>query len=254
VFADFDLSGRGVLVTGANTGIGLGMANALARAGADVAIWGRNAERNAAAAAQLRGHGGKAVALACDVRDEESVEAAFAATLAELGQVDACFANAGIGCPFIPFVEQKLDDWRAVIGANLDGAFLTLRAAARHMVERGEGGSLVGISSIGAVDGMARAQGYAASKAGIGAMMSGIAVELGRHGIRANTLLPGFVETSMTTYLAKPKIAEAVLPRIPAGRWGTPTDFGGIAVYLASDASVYHSGDLFCVDGGYLKC
>jgi NAD(P)-dependent dehydrogenase (short-subunit alcohol dehydrogenase family) len=253
VHPDFDLGGRAVLVTGANTGIGLGIADALSRAGADVAIWGRDHQRNAQAEAQLRAHGGNAVALACDIAEEGSVEAAFAATVEALGRVDVCFANAGIGCPFIPFVEQTLPDWQTLLGINLLGTFLTLRAATRHMLERDEGGSLIGVSTIGAVAGMARAQGYAASKAGIGALMGGLAVELGRYGIRANTILPGFVETSMTSYLAKPKIANAVLPRIPAGRWGMPSDFGGIAVYLASDASRYHSGDQFCIDGGYLR-
>lgn len=249
----FDLSGHVALVTGGNSGIGLGMAEGLARAGADVCIWGRSEERNEAARERIASHGGRALAIRCDVGSVEDVEAAMAATLAALGRVDSCFANAGrkpLG--EARFTELSLAEFRAVLATNLDGAFLTLQAAARVMVERGEGGSLVGVSSFAALSGQPRGQHYAASKGGLISMVNSCAVELARHGIRANSILPGWIESAMTDdMLASQPMIERVLPRIPARRWGRPGDLAGIAVYLASGASEYHSGDAFLVDGGY---
>ena len=249
----FDLQGHVALITGGNGGIGLGMARALAAAGADVAIWGRSEEKNRAAASELESLGVRAIALVCDVSDEQDVERSFARTVEVLGKVDSCFANAGVAAQAGPFTEQTRDDWRRVLGVNLEGAFLTLRAATRHMVARGEGGSLVGVSSMGSVQGMPQAQVYAASKAGLTATMNGLAVELARHRVRANTILPGFVLTDMTPAFRTERYEQRVLPRIPQRRWGEPRDFGGIAVYLASGASAYHTGGTFLIDGGYSR-
>jgi NAD(P)-dependent dehydrogenase (short-subunit alcohol dehydrogenase family) len=249
----FDLTGHVALVTGGNSGIGLGMAEGLARAGADVVIWGTNKEKNDKAAAQLGAHGTKVAAMRCDVGDEAQVDAQFAAVLAQFGKVDSCFANAGIGGGAPSFMEMTLDTWRQVARVNLDGAFLTLRAAARHMVDRGEGGSLVVTSSLSAVHGAARNQAYASTKGGVIAMMRGLAVELGRYRVRANALLPGWIDTPMTAgAFSWDRFRDRVLPRIPMERrWGVPDDFAGIAVYLASAASAYHTGDTIVIDGGY---
>jgi NAD(P)-dependent dehydrogenase (short-subunit alcohol dehydrogenase family) len=250
--APFDLSGHCALVTGGNSGIGLGMATALAAAGADVAIWGTNAERNASAAEELEALGTRVVALRCDVGDESDVEAAFAATVDALGKVDACFANAGVSGGGSRFTEMPLEEWRAVMRVNGEGAFLTLRAAARHMVERGEGGSLVGVASMAATEGAPRAQPYAFSKGGLISMVKGIAVELARHGIHANAILPGWIDTPMTERsFADDRFSGAVLPRIPVRRWGLPEDFGAAAVFLASPASAYMTGQSLVIDGGY---
>jgi NAD(P)-dependent dehydrogenase (short-subunit alcohol dehydrogenase family) len=134
----FDLRGHVALVTGGNSGIGLGMAHGLAQAGADVCIWGTNAERNESAAAELAKHGTRVRALRCDVGEEPAVAEAFAETLRTFGRVDSCFANAGVGGHGTPFIQTTLEDFRRVTRVNLDGAFLTLRAAAAHMVDRGD--------------------------------------------------------------------------------------------------------------------
>jgi len=251
-YAPLDLTGHCALVTGGNSGIGLGMASALAQAGADIAIWGTNADKNKKAGAVLSAFGTKVVTQICDVGDEEQVDTAFATTLEALGKVDSCFANAGIGGGAPSFHEFTLDSWRRVTRVNLDGVFLTFRAATKHMVERGEGGSLVVTSSVSAIDGAPRNQAYASSKAGVVAMVKGLAVEYARNNIRANAILPGWIETAMTEGAFQfDRFRDKVMPRIPQRRWGDPDDFGGVAVYLASDASKYHSGDLIVIDGGY---
>jgi len=251
-YRPFDLRGKVALVTGGNSGIGLGMAEALAEAGADVAIWGTNAARNAAAKEVLAATGVRVHAAVCDVGDEAAVERAMKGTLAALGRVDACFANAGTYGRKTRFTELDSAEWHRVTRVNLDGAFHTLRAAARHMVERGGGGSLVGTASLAAIEGAARNAHYAATKGALLAVIRALAVELARHGIRANAILPGWIETPMTAgSVADAKFAAAVLPRIPARRWGRGADFGGLAVYLASEASAYHTGDCLVVDGGY---
>jgi NAD(P)-dependent dehydrogenase (short-subunit alcohol dehydrogenase family) len=252
-YQPFDLTGKVALVTGGNSGIGLGIAMAVAQAGADVAIWGTNAAKNAAAKAQLEATGRKVLALQCDVGDEQAVDAATAQTIAALGRVDGCFANAGVaGRGTKSFLEMTTEEWHRVLRVNLDGAFYTLRAAARHMVERGGDGVLVGTASLAAIEGAPRSEHYAATKGGLISMVRGLAVELARHRIRAHAILPGWIETEMTANaVGNEKFSASVLPRIPARRWGTGADFGGIAVYLMSPASSYHTGDTFLIDGGY---
>jgi len=249
----FDLSGTVSVVTGGNGGIGLGMAEGLAAAGADVCIWGRSAQKNKAAVDVLSSHGGEVESIVTDVSDEDAVEEAFAVTLERFGKVDACFANAGVPSWGSRFADVTLDEWRAVMGVNLEGAFLTLRASVRHMMDRGEGGSLVVTSSLASVLGVPRGSSYSSSKGGISAMVRSIAVEYGRYGIRANAILPGWIETDMTAGLITDERFQASqLSRTSMRRWGRPDDFAGIAVYLASDASGFHTGDSIVVDGGYL--
>jgi len=248
----FDLTGKVALVTGGNSGIGLGFAEGLARHGADVCIWGRNADKNAAAEAKLKAYGGKVLALQCDVGDQDAVASGFAQTVDTLGKVDSCFANAGIGGRGTPFAKMDLEEWREIFRVNMEGVFHTFQAAINHMVERGEGGSLVVTSSGSAIFGAPRTEHYAATKAGVNAMIRGLAVEHARHGIRANAVIPGWIDTPMTAGVVEnQKFLDKVLTRVPARRWGTGDDFSGIAVYFASDASAYHTGDAIMIDGGY---
>lgn len=252
-FSKFNLEGKGVLVTGGNGGIGLGMAEALAEAGADVCIWGRNQHKNRAAEERLRNYGRRAFALQCDVSDEEQVATCFAKSVRSLGRVDACFANAGIGSSrSVPFHEMTLQDWRRLFTINMEGTFLMFRAAIEHMLEGGHGGSLVATSSLAAISAMARGEHYAATKAGVLALVRSIAVEYARYGIRANAIVPGWIETEMTSQpFGRDRFKQAVMPRIPQHRWGAPADFEAIAIYFASDASAYHTGDMVIIDGGY---
>ena len=249
----FDLTGRTALVTGGNSGIGLGMAGALAGAGASVAIWGRNSQRNAEAAESITAEGGEVYTFDVDVSSEEAVVEAFAGTIEALGHVDSVFANAGVGALATPFGDMTTEEWRHVFAVNMEGVFWTFREAVNHMKPR-RTGSLVVTSSVSADVGFPRGEHYAATKAGVRAMIQGLAVEYGRHGIRANAIAPGWVVTGMTDgFIEGDRFEASVKPRIPVGRWGTPEDFAGIAVYLASDASVWHTGDTITIDGGYLK-
>ncbi len=247
----FDLRGRVAVVTGGNNGIGLGLARGLARAGADVAIWARSQDRSQAAAAELEELGVRALPVVCDIGSEASIRAACATTVGELGRIDSCFANAGFGDSYHP-LRASLERWRRVLDVNLDGTFLTLREVARHMVERGGGGKLVTISSITERFGAAKQPGYAASKAALGALVRSLAIELARHDIQVNNLQPGWIVTDATESMRENELlSKTVVKRTPARRWGEPADFEGIAVYLASDASRFHTGDTICIDGGY---
>lgn len=248
----FDLTGHVALITGGNSGIGLGMAHGLAQSGADVCIWGTNAERNATAAQELEKHGTRVRAVRCDVGDEDAVTASFAETVEHFGRVDSCFANAGVPSSGTPFVETSLAEFRRITRVNLDGAFLTLRAAAKHMVERGGGGVLVGTSSVSTVHGTPRGQAYAASKAGLTAVIKGCAVELARYRINAHSILAGWTETPLiSSELHNPTFEQNVMKRMPQRRWGEPGDFARLAVYLAGGVGGFHTGDEIVVDGGY---
>jgi len=249
----FDLTGKVAVITGGNSGIGLGFARAVAAAGADVSIWGTNPDKNAAAVAELQAINPSASVLQCDVSDEEQVETSMAAVIDKYGRVDACFPNAGVGnLNTKPFHEHTNEDWYKVIDVNLHGVFFTLRAATRQMVAQGEGGTLVLTSSGTAIQGAAKSQSYAATKGAMIAMMLGLSTEMARYKITANAIIPGWVETAMTEgAFGYQKFVDNVMPRIPMRRWGQPDDFGAIAVYLMSDASRWHTGDIIKIDGGF---
>ncbi len=253
----FDLTGRVAVITGGNGGIGLGIAQALAASGCTVSIWGRNAAKSDAAMASLKGCAGKVETRICDVSDPASVKAAMAATLDAQGRVDGCFANAGIGGGGRhAFIDRTEEQWRNMFATNLDGVFHVFQAAARHMTERATAGDafgrLVATSSLASIFGTARNEHYAATKAAINALVRALAVELARQGVTANAILPGWIKSDMTANIMQnEKFVANVMPRIPTRRFGEPSDFGGIAVYLMSKVSSYHTADTFVIDGGY---
>ena len=256
-YAPFDLTGKVALVTGGNRGIGYGMAEALAASNAHVAIWGRKEAANKEAVEALSKLGaGDVKAWSVDVADEQAVVDAMKATVDAFGRVDSCFANAGVGFGASSFAEMSTETWNKNMAVNLDGAFWTLREAVKHITERAKagdpGGSLVGVASLAAIEGAARNQAYAATKGGLISMLKAIAVETARYGVRANAILPGWIATDMTENAQNTEVFQTkVISRVPIRRWGEPQDFGGVAVYLASDASSYHSGGTFVIDGGY---
>jgi NAD(P)-dependent dehydrogenase (short-subunit alcohol dehydrogenase family) len=251
----FDLTGKVVLATGANSGIGLGFLQGCAKQHADVVVWSRRADKNAEALATLKELGAKRVhAEAVDVSDEAAVVEAFANTLRVMGRVDCVFANAGFHQRVESFADLSSTDYHALLDVNQHGAFYTLREAARHMRERAQhgdpGGSIVACGSLSIFHGLQGMEHYAAAKGALAAMIKGLAVELGQYGVRANMLAPGFIMTGMTDPARAAAISERFAKITPLQRPGYIADIEGPAAYLASDASRFHTGDILIVDGG----
>jgi NAD(P)-dependent dehydrogenase (short-subunit alcohol dehydrogenase family) len=246
-----DLDGLAAIVTGGNSGLGLAMAVGLGRAGARVAVWARNEERNQDAVKKLEAGGVPTLAVSCDTAVEADVDRAMAATLAAFGKVDILFANAGIAVA-APFTEMDLKTWQRVLRTNLDGTFLCTRAVARHLVARGEGGSMVIVSSTISRYGGAGQAAYAVSKTGLLGLGRTLAVELARHRVRCNILIPGWTATAMNDSLrADARFVSATTQRTPVRRWATPEEFEEVAVFLANPRLTFHTGNEVVVDGGY---
>lgn len=250
----FDLTGRTAIITGGNGGLGLAMARGLAKAGANVAIWARNDAKNVAARAELDALGlGEAIALACDIADETSIEAAMAATLKALGRVDVCFANAGISGAGTSIPDITTDGWDHTMAINTRGAALVYKHVSRHMIERAKtgdaGGKLIATSSGQSIMGVNRSSDYAASKAALNGLTRAAAFELARHRITANALLFGYYETDITAQ-ADPRFGEWMAKRIPLRRPGDHAGLEGLAVFFASPHSDYITGQCLPVDGG----
>jgi NAD(P)-dependent dehydrogenase (short-subunit alcohol dehydrogenase family) len=251
----FDLTGKVTLVTGANSGLGLGWATGIANAGGDVVIWGRRADANERAAEVLRELGGRVLAQCVDVSSEEQVVRAVAEAVDEMGRIDGAIANAGITTVPAGFADLTTDLWHGLLGINLHGAYYTLREVTRHMLRRGKagdgGGSLITCGSLSVSHGVPRLEHYAAAKGALASVTRSLAVELGRHGIRANMVLPGRIATGLGGRRPGDPPPDPERGRvIPIPRIGTPEDCAGIVVYLLSDAASYHTGDLITVDGG----
>jgi 2-deoxy-D-gluconate 3-dehydrogenase len=248
----FDLHGRVAIITGGNGGIGLGMAQGLAAAGARVVIAGRNRDKSLAAAAQLgRSSGNDALAIEVDVTSEKSVEQLVERARDECGRLDILVNNAGINIRKPP---QDLShaEWKQVLDTNLTSAFLCSRAAYPAMKAAGAG-KIINIGSMMSIFGAGFAPAYAASKGGIVQFTKACASAWGRDNIQVNAVLPGWIDTDLTRSARKEVegLHENVLRRTPAARWGEPGDFNGIAVFLSSKASDFITGAAITVDGGY---
>jgi NAD(P)-dependent dehydrogenase (short-subunit alcohol dehydrogenase family) len=251
----FDLTGKVAVITGGNSGLGLGFARGIAKQGGNVVIWARNEEKNAAAKKELESYGVRVSTRRVDVSSEQQIIEGMEAVVKEFGRIDAVFANAGLPPPSTNSIfDVPTKDYLAFIDVCLHGAFYTLREGARHMVKRAEagepGGSLVFCGSLSMFKGLAGKEQYAASKAAMGAIVRSMAVEFGKYGIRANSIAPGYIKTGMTGESPElSPIDKYMASKNPIPRPGYPADFEGIAAYLVSDASSFHSGDTITIDG-----
>jgi 2-deoxy-D-gluconate 3-dehydrogenase len=247
----FDLKGRVGLVTGGNGGIGLGLARGLAKAGAAVMVAGRNAEKNAAAVAELRGLGAEAEAVVADVTDAAGVEAMVARAVERFGRLDILVNNAGTNIRNRPEV-YRTEDWHSVLDTNLTSAMLASRAAWPHLKAGGRG-RVINNGSMLSIFGLPFHIAYAASKGGVVQLTKSLAVAWAADGITVNCILPGWIDTDLTRRARKdmPTLNDNVLARTPKGRWGSIEDFEGIAAFLGSDASAFITGAAIPVDGGF---
>ena len=247
----FDLNGKVAIVTGGNGGIGLGMARGLAANGAAVAIVGRNEAKSAAAVADLAKAGHKAIAVATDVTDEAAVATMVERVRRELGRIDILVNNAGINIRKPPHV-LSLAEWDSVISTNLTSAFLCSQTVHPTMKAAG-GGKIINIGSMMSIFGTSFAPAYAASKGGIVQFTRSCAVAWAADNIQVNAVLPGWIDTELTQRAREQVdgLHDKVLARTPAARWGQPSDFAGIAAFLASGASDFVTGTAIPVDGGF---
>jgi 2-deoxy-D-gluconate 3-dehydrogenase len=246
----FDLTGRRALVTGANTGIGQGIALALAQAGASVVAAGRSDMDDTLAS--IKEAGGVAHALKVDLQQQGIAPRVIAQATELAGPLDILVNNAGIirRADALDFSES---DWDEVMNVNLKTTFFLAQAFAKSAVTDGRGARIVNIASLLSFQGGIRVASYTASKSGLAGLTRLLACEWAQHGINVNAIAPGYIESNNTQALrADPERNGAILARIPAGRWGKPSDIGGAAVFLASDAAAYMHGAIIPVDGGWL--
>ena len=246
----FDLHGKVAVVTGGNGGIGLAMAQALAAAGASIAVVGRNPDKLLAAVTSLAQEGGQAKSYAVDVCDEAAVGTLMMQVAADFGRLDILLNNAGINIRK-PVQDLTLTEWHAVLDTNLTSAFLCSRAAYPHLKK--QGGKLINIGSMTSIFGASFAPAYSASKGGIVQLTRALATAWASDQIQVNAILPGWIDTELTQQarIDVTGLQERVIARTPAGRWGKPSDLAGIAVFLSSAASDFITGTAIPVDGGY---
>jgi len=247
----FDLKGKVALVTGGNGGIGLGIARGLAQAGADLAIAGRNETKNAAALAELKALGGKAIALTADVNDGDQVRRMVAGTVSAFGGLDILVANAGINIRKPP-QDYSSEEWHRIVDTNLTSVFECCQAAYPQMKRRG-GGKIVTIGSMTSIFGFDVGPVYAASKGAVVQLTKSLAAAWAKDNIQVNSILPGFIDTELTQGARRniPGMHERVVGRTPARRWGEPADLAGAAVFFSSRASNFVTGTALPVDGGF---
>jgi NAD(P)-dependent dehydrogenase (short-subunit alcohol dehydrogenase family) len=246
----FNIEGRVALITGASSGLGRHFAIALARWGVKVAVAARRVDRLEALAGEIEEFDGRALPLALDVTDAESVKKAVQATQTELGALSILVNNSGVAI-VKPALELEEAEWDQVVDTNLKGAWLMAQEAARAMVQHGRGGTIINIASILGWRTIGHVVPYNASKAGLIHMTHALAFDLARYGIRVNAIAPGYVETEINRDFLRSANGEALKQRVPQRRFGLPTDLEGVLLLLASDASSFMTGAVIPVDGGH---
>jgi 2-deoxy-D-gluconate 3-dehydrogenase len=246
----FDLTGRVAVVTGGNGGIGRGIALGLAQAGGAVAILGRNEEKNKRVLAELKSIGVPSIAVKIDVTDRPALEPALNKVVSELGGIDILVNNAGNVSLSGGILNEKPEDWDNVIETQLNAVFLLSRLAAPFMISR-KGGKIINIGSMYSFFGSGLIPSYSAAKGAIIQLTKSMAIELAPHNIQVNAIAPGWIETDMTAPVHSMPLYDEIILRTPAGRMGEPEEIAGTAVYLASRASDFVTGDTIRVDGGF---
>jgi gluconate 5-dehydrogenase len=246
----FSLDGQVALITGASRGLGLAMAEGLAEAGATVVANGRSVDTLEAATHTLRERGLKVDISPFDVTDHSAARAAIDAIVVRYGRLDILIANAGINHR-VALAEWTPEDWERILSANLKACFFLAQHVAITMRQQGRG-RIIFTTSIAGILGLGRVHAYTASKSGLIGLTRSLASELGEYGITCNGILPGYFETDLTaSYLHSPDYVARLNSRVPLRRWGKPRDLAGVAVFLASDAASYVTGQQIVVDGGY---
>jgi NAD(P)-dependent dehydrogenase (short-subunit alcohol dehydrogenase family) len=249
--AEFDLSGEVAVVTGASRSIGHATAWALAEAGAAVCLSGRDSDALHRAAAEITSAGGQATALTCDVNDAAAVDRLFAGCLERFGAVTVHVANAGIFQDWHPSEDVTQEEWERVVRTDLTGVMLTCQAAGRHMIAAGRG-SIVTVASIAGLVALRGAVSYVAAKFGVIGLTKGLAADWAKHGVRVNSIAPGFIERDDEPLKNDAAALDMIMGRVPLGRWGTPREVGLAATFLASPAASFITGAVIAVDGGWL--
>jgi 2-deoxy-D-gluconate 3-dehydrogenase len=246
----FGLAGKVALVTGSSQGLGRSMALALAHAGADVVINGRDARKLGPVVAEVESLGRRAIGIAADLSNRDDVRRLIDQTINWQGCLDILVNNAGL-IRRTPAVDHSDEDWDLVLSVNLDGVFAACRAAGAHMIRRGSG-KIINIASLLTFFGGITVPGYAASKGAVGQLTKALSNEWASRGVHVNAIAPGYMRTDNTAVLqADPVRSNEILSRIPSNRWGEPGDMDGAVVFLASSASDYLSGIVLPVDGGW---
>ena len=246
----FDLSGKVAIVTGGNGGIGRGIALGLAAAGASVAIFGRNEQKNASVLAELQSIGVPAMAAKVDVTDRDGLEPAVHAVTSTLGDVDILVNNAGIASLSGGILQETAQDWDNVIETQLNSVFLLSKIVGQGMAKR-KSGKIINIGSMYSIFGSELVPSYSAAKGAIIQLSKSMAIELAPHNIQVNTIIPGWIETEMTAAIRQSPMSDEIVARTPAGSWGTADEFAGAAVFLSSSAADFITGESLRVDGGY---
>ena len=246
----FDLAGRVAIVTGGNGGIGCGIALGLAEAGASVAIFGRNNEKNQQVLAKLKAIGVPSMSVKIDLTDRAALEPALSRVESELGGICILVNNAGNVSLSGGIMREKPEDWDNVIETQLNAVFLLSKLAAQSMTSR-KGGKIINIGSMYSFFGSGLIPSYSAAKGAIIQLTKSMAIELAPHNIQVNAIAPGWIETDMTAPVKTMPLNDEILLRTPAGRWGRSEEIAGTAVYLASRASDFVTGATIRVDGGY---